>query len=233
MSLPLYPAHSDLTANLSQNTTSEPTGVGVQRSILAPVLFLETAVGVSGNILVIVTKIKNSKLVRSNFGILMFNLSVSDLGCSLVIMVSTLVSVLAGSWVLGAVVCDLVCLLNYTFIIVSMGTLGAISLDRFVAVVFAVRYRTLFPRSVAVLACVSTWISGLVFGSVPVILRWVSYDGSELVCTIRWNEDFCRVVIYTLCAFAVCFLTPIVIIASSYSLMYRAYRRAASKSNRF
>nr|XP_005999320.1 PREDICTED: pinopsin-like [Latimeria chalumnae] len=83
-----------------------------------------------------------------------------------------------------------------------------------------------------VLACCATWLSGLVFGAIPVFFHWVSYDTAEMICAIQWDQDFQRVVVCTLTAFVCCFLVPIAIILTSYSLMLRTFQESSRKFNK-
>ena len=109
-----------------------------------------------------------------------------------------------------------VCGANYMFIIVSMLTLCFISLDRYAAVEYALRYHSWVTRRKIGILVAWAWFQGFCFGLAPVLADWVRYDYWEVVCAIVWHEDAANTLTYVIVAFAVCFLLPGVILSIAY-----------------
>ena len=86
------------------------------------------------------------RLSRPQSNIFLVNLSVTDLLSALLVMSGSLQALLADHWHLGKLACDVTCLLNYTLIIVSMMSMCFIALERYVAVMHALRYHRIVTR---------------------------------------------------------------------------------------
>ncbi|KAI4832237.1 hypothetical protein KUCAC02_015211, partial [Chaenocephalus aceratus] len=43
---------------------------------------------------------------------------------------------------------------------------------------------------VMVTACLTSWVTGLVFGSVPVVYAWIRYDPAEMLCAVFWENSY-------------------------------------------
>uniref|UniRef100_A0A3Q2ECV6 Si:dkey-9i23.8 n=1 Tax=Cyprinodon variegatus TaxID=28743 RepID=A0A3Q2ECV6_CYPVA len=56
-------------------------------------------------------------------------------------------------------------------------------------------------------ACLTSWMTGVVFGSIPVIYDWV-YDPAEMLCAVFWESSYSDMMTYILCAFSICIFLP-------------------------
>ncbi|XP_061425693.1 beta-1 adrenergic receptor-like [Lethenteron reissneri] len=245
------PAHGNVSCDAAHNGSSKDDHVNCESgrnttsnedsSWLVPSLAMSlvalSMLAMGGNAVVVrdswrsFVRTRAGNVPRPCASLLMANLALADFGCGLFVMPASLHALIHGAWVMGTPVCLCICALNYCFIIVAMGTLGIISLDRCLAVWRAADYRQLLPWKRAAQACGLTWFSGIIFGCVPAACRWVWYDREELICTIRWDQNFRSVITYTLSAFFVCFFGPICIITTSYIVMLVAYHRNAFRKN--
>ncbi|XP_015236339.1 PREDICTED: putative violet-sensitive opsin [Cyprinodon variegatus] len=57
-------------------------------------------------------------------------------------------------------------------------------------------------------ACLTSWMTGVVFGSIPVIYDWVRYDPAEMLCAVFWESSYSDMMTYILCAFSICIFLP-------------------------
>ncbi|KAM4595743.1 uncharacterized protein V3H82_003136 [Fundulus diaphanus] len=57
-------------------------------------------------------------------------------------------------------------------------------------------------------ACLTTWVTGVVVGSVPIIYDWVRYDPAEMLCAVFWESSYSDMMTYILCAFSICIFLP-------------------------
>ncbi|GFO34700.1 alpha-2 adrenergic receptor [Plakobranchus ocellatus] len=215
--------YTTVATNNGTNTTSgqEDTESLGHRS-LAEIVFwsillsLILVTAVLGNLLVIACVRTTTRLREEKSNMFLVNLSITDVGSACVVMTSSLHALMLDKWHMGAVWCDLVCGANYAFIIVSMLTLCFISLDRYAAVVYALRYHSWVTRRRIRLLLAWAWFQGFCFGLAPVLADWVRYDYWEVVCAIVWHEDVSNTLAYVVVAFAVCFFLPGVILAVAY-----------------
>ncbi|KAM8841755.1 uncharacterized protein ACB058_013583 [Synchiropus picturatus] len=175
-----------------------------QKWLLVVVLGLEMVMGVVGNCSVLLVK----RLCRGQFSchcwLPFVSLTLSDLGCSILIISGSLLAVLSGGqrspW------CEVVSLLKFAFVTSSIGSIAILCVQR----VIAVKSTILFV--VMVMACLASWVTGVVFGSVPVVYSWIRYDPAEMLCAVFWESSYSDMLLYIVCAFTICIFLPLLVI---------------------
>ena len=116
-----------------------------------------------GNIFLLVVIYKNKQLRRS-INYFVFNMAVSDLFNPLTVMTVKIVEIISGSssWkvdrplLLGNILCKLVYFLPDVSLVISIGSLLLISIDRFIAAVFPLKAK-LISSKVRLISILSTW----------------------------------------------------------------------------
>ena len=121
--------------------------------------------------------------------------------------------------------CDLQCAANYCLIIVSMVTLSLISMDRYLAVLYPLRYSTWVTKKRVAVALCWPWLQGFAFAVSPAILKWVHYDYWEAVCAIDWHGAQEQAVYYVIVACILCFGVPGSIMLYCYFHIIREARK--------
>ena len=179
-------------------------------------LLITMALALVGNTAVIAVIATYRSMRRDISNLLIINLSITDLSMTIFVMISSVVSLIMDSWVFGSFWCDFVCATNYCLIIVSMLTLCFISLDRYQAVLNPLKYHRLVTRKKILIMIAYSWFQGIVFASIPPIMKWVEYDYWEAVCAIQWFRHQDRAIYYVISAFALCFLGPGIILVFNY-----------------
>ncbi|XP_052769147.1 octopamine receptor beta-2R-like isoform X2 [Mya arenaria] len=187
-----------------------------QTAIAVFFLLVIMVTGLVGNTAVIAVCCLQRRLRQEVSNLLIVNLSVTDLGNTVLVMASALVSLLYDGWPLGSFFCSCICALNYCLIIVSMLTLSCISIDRFQAVMHPLSYGLRVTRRRLNAIIIYTWIQGLSFGMAPSFLNWVAYDYWEAICAIQWHMYKPSSVIYVTIAFLLCFLGPGIVLIWCY-----------------
>ena len=81
--------------------------------------------------------------------------------CFLVYSYTCTFSVLCMYW---QVLCNMQCAMNYCLIVVSMMTLGFVSIDRFIHIIYPLRYPTIVTISRIRMTIIWTWIQGAIIG---------------------------------------------------------------------
>ncbi|MBN3305402.1 OPSB protein, partial [Amia calva] len=104
--------------------------------------------------------------------------------------------------------CEIVSLLKFAFITSSLGSLAILCVQRCVGVASTGSWKTV----IVVIACITSWVTGLVFGSVPVVFQWIRYDPAEMLCAVFWQDSYSDMLLYILSAFSLCIFTPLLII---------------------
>ncbi|XP_056227449.1 galanin receptor type 1 [Seriola aureovittata] len=177
-----------------------------ERWLLVAVLGLEMVMGVVGNCLVLLVKVMCRGQFCCRYWLPFISLTLSDLGCSLLIISGSLLAMLTGGqrspW------CEVVSLLKFAFITSSIGSIALLCVQRLIG--RASRGSALFV--VIVTACSVSWVTGMVFGSVPVVYTWIRYDSAEMLCAVFWESSYSDMLVYILCAFSICIFLPFLII---------------------
>nr|XP_043885293.1 parapinopsin [Solea senegalensis] len=177
-----------------------------EKWLLVATLALETFMGVVGNCLVLLVKVMCRGQFCCRYWLPFISLTLSDLGCSLLIISGSLMAVLTGGqrspW------CEVVSLLKFAFITSSIGSIAVLCVQRSIGT--ASTRGALFV--VTATACLAAWVSGVVFGSVPVVYAWIRYDSAEMLCAVFWESSYSDMLVYILCAFSLCIFLPFLLI---------------------
>ncbi|KAL6109943.1 uncharacterized protein ACO6RY_19131 [Pungitius sinensis] len=177
-----------------------------ERWLLVAVLGMQMLMGVVGNVLVLLVKVMGRSQFCCRYWLPFFSLTMSDLGCSLLIIPGSLLAMLTGGqkspW------CEVVSLLKFAFITSSIGSIAILCVQQLIGVA-----STRSPLSVVMAAgCLASWVTGVVFGSVPVVYTWIRYDPAEMLCAVFWENSYSDMLVYILCAFSICIFLPFLLI---------------------
>ena len=139
---------------------------------------------------------KNKRLRRSiNFFV--FNMAVSDLFNPLTVMTMKNVEIISGSeswkvdspWLLGNILCKLTYFLPDVSLVVSIGSLLLISIDRLIAVVFPLKAK-LISSKVRLISILSTWFVAIaVHAPYFYNFKLIPYE-IETNCIMNWEPAF-------------------------------------------
>ncbi|KAJ4944260.1 hypothetical protein JOQ06_012805 [Pogonophryne albipinna] len=173
-----------LSEGLNGTLMTEQPWLEAKRWLLVAVLGLEMTMGIVGNGLVLLVKLMCRDQFSCRYWLPFLSLTLSDLGSSLLIISGSLVAILTGGqrspW------CEVVSLLKFTFITSSLGSIAILCVQRLIGM--ASTGSALFV--VMVTACLTSWVTGLVFGSVPVVYAWIRYDPAEMLCAVFWENSY-------------------------------------------
>ncbi|XP_067354927.1 pinopsin [Channa argus] len=184
----------------------ESLWLGAEKWLVVAVLGLEMVMGIVGNSLVLLVKVKCRGQFCCCYWLPFVSLTMSDLGCSLLIISSSLFAILTGGqrspW------CEAVSLLKFAFISSSIGSIAVLCVQRLIGRASTGR----IPFVVMVTACSASWVTGMVFGIIPVVYTWVRYDPAEMLCAVFWESSYSDMLVYILCAFFICIFIPFTLI---------------------
>ncbi|XP_040335451.1 galanin receptor type 1 [Herpailurus yagouaroundi] len=215
--------------NLSDGNASGPEppapeprplfGIGVENVVTLVLFGLIFALGVLGNSLVI-TVLARSKpgRPRSTTNLFILNLSIADLAYLLFCVPFQATVYALPSWVLGAFVCKFIHYFFTVSMLVSIFTLAAMSVDRYVAIVHSRRSSSLRVSRNALLGVGFIWALSIAMAS-PVayhqrLFHWEV--SNQTFCWEQWPNQRHKKA-YVVCTFVFGYLLPLLLICFCYS----------------
>ncbi|XP_072181286.1 galanin receptor 2a-like [Diadema setosum] len=187
---------------------------------------MTSIVGILGNLLVIIVTFRGRMQSRST-DLLVGNLAVADFLTSLFLIPIPAISRVPYTWA-GSLYCKIVRgdYLMWTSVSASIYSLLAVSVDRFFAVVYPIRFKkTVTGRRVSVII-VCLWIGSAILMSPNLVLNIV--DGAKGVCTVVIpSSGF--LIVFALYTFCIRVAIPTTIMLSSQLAIARSLRREASR----
>ncbi|XP_051993056.1 C5a anaphylatoxin chemotactic receptor 1-like [Xyrauchen texanus] len=213
--------------NTSSNITKSEDNYWsrVEKSVLGPILTTEMIVGIVGNGLVLIVKVRCKDHFQCLYWLPFLSLTLSDFFCSIFIICGSLFSVLSEGQI--SPWCEVVSLLKFTFITSSIGSLAVLCVQRFMGIPSKGKGLSV----VMAVACLASWCTGTVFGAVPVVYDWIRYDPAEMLCAVFWENSYSDMLVYILCAFSIAIFVPFLLILSCSILTHIGYGKDCSSQD--
>nr|XP_033785398.1 galanin receptor type 1 [Geotrypetes seraphini] len=210
-------------------------GIGLDNFLILVVFGLIFALGVLGNSLVI-TVLARSKpgKARSTTNIFILNLSVADLAYLLFCIPFQSTVYVLPTWVLGAFLCKSVHYFYTLSMLVSIFTLSAMSVDRYVAIVHSRRSSSIRVSRNALAGVGLIWALSVAMAS-PVAYnqRLIHRVGNLTFCWEQW-ASLRHKKIYVVCTFVFGYLLPLLLISFCYAKvlnhLHKKLRNLSKKS---
>ncbi|XP_038064430.1 galanin receptor type 1-like [Patiria miniata] len=199
--------------------------------VIITVLFtLVFLVGVLGNILVIVAATGRLRGLQKSMSVFILNLSVADLLYLLICLPFQATIITLPSWIFGGFMCKIVQFLTYVSMCASIFTLVAMSMDRYFAVAYPLKFfgvRTL-KNSISIIVLIWVLAVGCSAPFLHVFLIHTIEDGDGVVLSYcvewGWNNRTQRKRYYAF-LFAACYMVPLLLMILSYVLILRTLWR--------
>uniref|UniRef100_A0A8C7E0N9 G-protein coupled receptors family 1 profile domain-containing protein n=1 Tax=Naja naja TaxID=35670 RepID=A0A8C7E0N9_NAJNA len=213
------------------------TGDGPERVII-PVLFgLIFLLGMVGNTLVLVVLGRlppGGRPSRSATNIFILNLSIADFSFLLFCVPFQATIYSLPEWVFGAFLCKWVHYLVMATMLVSIFTLVAMSVDRYIAVVHAKRSLCIRSKRNAILGVAIIWFLSLLF-AIPVAEHQELFNGQQQApnssfCWELWPGNPGAKQMYKVTIFVVGYLLPLVLITCCYTKRARGIQPVLTSS---
>ncbi|GAB0182945.1 galanin receptor type 1 [Grus japonensis] len=194
-------------------------GIGIENFITLIVFGLIFTLGVLGNSLVI-TVLARSKpgKRRSTTNIFILNLSIADLAYLLFCIPFQSTVYVLPTWVLGAFICKFIHYFFTVSMLVSIFTLSAMSVDRYVAIVHSRRSSALRVSRNALLGVGLIWALSFAMAS-PVAHHQRLFHreaSNQTFCWEHWPNPHHKKV-YVVCTFVFGYLLPLLLISFCYA----------------
>lgn len=191
---------------------------------LAGLLAGTMGVSLLSNALVLLCLLRSAALRRQAPALFTLNLTCGNLLSAAVNMPLTLAGVLARRQPAGDRVCRLVAFLDTFLASNAMLSMAALGVDRWVAVVFPLRYRAKMRPRDAALVVAYTWLHALAFPAVALALSWLGFHAPYASCTLRSRRPDPRFAVFSGAFHALSFLLPLLVLCGTYLKVLRVAR---------
>ncbi|XP_052009409.1 G-protein coupled receptor 26-like [Xyrauchen texanus] len=184
-------------------------------------------VSLLSNVVVLICFLYNAEIRKQVPGLFILNLTFCNLILSASSMPLTLFGVLSNAHPGGHVFCQMVGFLDTFLTTNSMLSMAALSIDRWVAVVFPLSYCSRIRHRDAVIALAYTWVHSLSFSVVATCLSWVGYHQLYASCTLcngRAVNAKMQFAIYMLVLHSLTFLLVSVVLCVTYLKVLKVAR---------
>ncbi|CAF0728472.1 unnamed protein product [Adineta steineri] len=177
---------NDTLQNSSTNSNTSTIFVEklVQKIILGCILSSVSVLTVCGNILVL-HAIRTEKYLRTVSNLFILSLTFADLAVGLFVMPLNAANIIAGRWPFSSLLCKLWLSIDYVASTASIFNLVLLSLDRYWAVVYPLRYLQKRTRRRATIFILIVWFISFLWA--PAIIFW-SYIAPKHSDIIKPNE---------------------------------------------
>ncbi|XP_061450116.1 galanin receptor type 1 [Rhineura floridana] len=210
--------------------------IGIDNFITLIVFGLIFTLGVVGNSLVI-TVLARSKpgKPRSTTNIFVLNLSIADLAYLLFCIPFQSTVYMLPNWVLGTFICKFIHYFFTVSMLVSIFTLSAMSVDRYVAIVHSRRSSSLRVSRNALFGVGVIWLLSIAMAS-PVAHHQCIVQQETINQTFCWEvwPDQHHKKIYVICTFVFGYLLPLLLISFCYAKvlnhLHKKLRNISKKS---
>ncbi|KAF0027096.1 G-protein coupled receptor 26-like [Scophthalmus maximus] len=184
-------------------------------------------VSLLSNAVVLICFLHNPEIRKQVPGLFILNLTFCNLLLSVSNMPVTLVGLITTGHPGGSGFCQLVGFLDTFLTTNSMLSMAALSIDRWLAVVFPMSYNSRMRHRDAVMALGYTWIHSLCFSIVATCRSWVGYHhlyASCTLCTARAKGAGTQFIIFTVALHSFTFLLTLIVLCVTYLKVLKVAR---------
>lgn len=167
-------AQVNVTDSIESNSTDCPSIDDFRNQVYSTFYSFIIVFGLVGNGFALVVLIRTSRQ-SSPFHVYMVNLAVSDLLCVMTLPLRVLYYVNKGHWKQGDLVCRIASYALYVNLYCSIYFMAAMSITRFLAIVFPVQNLRLVTETRARLVCVGIWVF-ICLSSAPFLMSGQYFD---------------------------------------------------------
>ncbi|KAM9365264.1 G-protein coupled receptor 26-like [Pholidichthys leucotaenia] len=196
--------------------------------VIASVLILGIiVVSLLSNVVVLICFVYNPEIRKQVPGLFTLNLTLCNLLLSVSNMPLTLVGIITTGLPGGGTFCQIAGFLDTFLTTNSMLSMAALSVDRWVAVVFPLSYHSRIRHRDAVIALGYTWTHSLCFSIVAACRSWVGYHplyASCTLCNVRAKGAGTQFIVFTVALHALAFLLTLIVLCVTYLKVLKVAR---------
>lgn len=194
--------------------------------ILSALVVVIIVVSLLSNVLVLICFLYNPEIRKQVPGLFTLNLTFCNLLLTVSNMPLTLVGLVSKTQPGGDAFCRTVGFLETFLSTNSMLSMAALSIDRWIAVVFPLRYHSKMRHKDAAFVLGYTWAHSISFSTVATSLSWVGYHRLYASCTLTNPRASSRTqfVIFTVFFHSFTFLLSLIVLCVTYLKVFKVAR---------
>uniref|UniRef100_A0A3P9I0T7 G-protein coupled receptor 26 n=1 Tax=Oryzias latipes TaxID=8090 RepID=A0A3P9I0T7_ORYLA len=184
-------------------------------------------VSLLSNVVVLICFLYNPEIRKQVPALFILNLTFCNLLLTVSNMPLTLVGLISTGNPGNGGLCQTVGFLDTFLTTNSMLSMAALSIDRWVAVVFPLSYHSRIRHRDAVLALGYTWIHSLCFSTVATYRSWIGYQhlyASCTLCNVRAKGAGTQFLVFTVILHSLSFLLTLVVMCVTYLKVLKVAR---------
>ncbi|KAM4611527.1 G-protein coupled receptor 26-like [Polymixia lowei] len=194
--------------------------------IFALFIVVVAIVSLLSNLLVLLCFVHSTEIRRQVPGIFTMNLSFCNILITILNMPTTLVGIIRNQQPFGGCLCHAVSFLETFLTANTMLSMAALSIDRWIAVVFPLSYSTKMRYKDAVIMVCYSWLHSLTFSLIALLFSWVDYNHVYASCTLRLSEEGDRIkfTVFTVVFHGTSFMLSLLILCFTYLKVLKVAR---------
>ncbi|XP_004079855.1 G-protein coupled receptor 26-like [Oryzias latipes] len=196
-------------------------------SITALLIFVVAVVSLLSNLLVLLCFVHSSEIRRQVPGIFTMNLSFCNILITVLNMPATLLGIIRNQQPFGDCVCHTVSFLETFLTANTMLSMAALSIDRWIAVVFPLSYSTKMRYKDALIMVCYSWLHSFTFSLTALLYSWVDYSHVYASCTLQSSEEGSgriKFTVFTVVFHATSFMLSLLILCFTYLKVLKVAR---------
>ncbi|CAG5929238.1 unnamed protein product [Menidia menidia] len=195
--------------------------------IFALYIVVVAVVSLLSNLLVLLCFVHSTEIRRQVPGVFTMNLSFCNILITVLNMPATLVGIVRHQQPFGDCVCHTVSFLDTFLTANTMLSMAALSIDRWIAVVFPLSYATKMRYKDALIMVCYSWLHSFTFSLTALLFSWVDYSDVYASCTLQSTEggsDRIKFTVFTVVFHATSFMLSLLILCFTYLKVLKVAR---------
>ncbi|KAM3857660.1 G-protein coupled receptor 26-like [Diretmus argenteus] len=194
--------------------------------VFALFIVVVAVVSLLSNLLVLLCFVHSAEIRRQVPGVFTMNLSFCNILITVLNMPTTLAGMIRHQQPLGDYLCHAVSFLETFLTANTMLSMAALSIDRWIAVVFPLSYSAKMRYRDAVIMVCYSWLHSLTFSLTALLFSWMDYSHSYASCTLQLRDegDRVRFTVFTVVFHATSFMLSLMILCFTYLKVLKVAR---------
>lgn len=198
--------------------------------LFALFIVVVAVVSLLSNLLVLLCFVHSTEIRRQVPGVFTMNLSFCNILITVLNMPATLVGIIRNQQPFGDCVCHAVGFLETFLTANTMLSMAALSIDRWIAVVFPLSYSAKMRYKDALIMVCYSWLHSLTFSLTALLFSWAGYSDVYASCTLQPSGGAggggggVRFTVFTVAFHATSFVLSLLILCFTYLKVLKVAR---------
>lgn len=211
-----------------ENSSSQDPFDDTSKIILVTVLSSLCLISIIGNLIILTVIVKTPQL-RNLTHILVANLCILDLACSVLAVPISIISILKGEWIFGDVFCFVNGYMHTFFCTGSILTLSIISIERYISIAHPLSYTSYYRNPKVGLVIAYIWLQSATLALPPLVgANSYVFNKHRGHCSFEWEQTVSHITFIVMLG-SLCFLLPSAILLTMYCTVLRIARQTTRR----